>query len=107
MALRDEVEVEFFRAGGPGGQHRNKTETGVRLKHTPTGIVVTATERRSRKANLAMAWERFEERLKKLRHRPKPRKKTKPTRASVERRIDEKKRRAGVKKSRRRRPEDE
>ena len=107
MALRDEVEVEFFRAGGPGGQHRNKTETGVRLKHTPTGIVVTATERRSRKANLAMAWERLEERLKKLRHRPKPRKKTKPTRASVERRIDEKKRRAGVKKSRGRRPEDE
>ena len=98
--MRDEVEVEFFRAGGPGGQHRNKTETGVRLKHAPTGIVVTATERRSRKANLEAAWERLEERLKAHHHKPKPRKKTKPTRASVKRRLDEKKRRSDTKRDR-------
>ena len=100
MAWRDEVEVEFYRAGGPGGQHRNKTETGVRLKHLPTGIVVTATERRSRKANLDTAWERLEERLKAYHHKPKPRKKTRPTRASVQRRLDEKKRRSGTKRDR-------
>ena len=38
--------VEFFVAGGPGGQHRNKTETGVRLHHGPSGVIITATERR-------------------------------------------------------------
>ncbi len=105
--MRDDVKVEFFKAGGPGGQHRNKTETGVRLTHVPTGIVVTATERRSQSQNLAVARDRLAKRLIALRRKPKPRKKTKPTRASVERRIDEKKRRAGVKNSRRRRPEDE
>ena len=102
MVLRDDVEVEFFRSGGPGGQHRNKTETGVRLKHLPTGIVVTATERRSRKANLDMGWERLAERLKEFLRKPKPRKKTKPTRASVARPLGEKKKRAATKETRRR-----
>lgn len=97
----DEVEIEYLRAGGPGGQHRNKTETGVRLTHRPTGIVVTATERRSRRANLETALARLEVRLAELRRPRKPRRPTKPTRASVERRLDEKKRRSRTKRSRR------
>jgi len=101
MSWRDEVEVEFFKSGGPGGQHRNKTETGVRLRHLPTGICVTATERRSRRQNLEVAFERLEEKLAQRRRRPKPRKKTRPTRASVKRRLDEKKRRGSVKDTRR------
>jgi len=46
-----ECTVETYRASGPGGQHRNKTESAVRLTHRPTGVVVTATERRSQHEN--------------------------------------------------------
>jgi protein subunit release factor B len=100
VSRREDLEITFFRAGGPGGQHRNKTETGVRVKHLPTGIVVTASERRSRAQNLAVALDRLEERLKERRRKPKPRKKTRPTRASVERRLREKAQRSRVKKAR-------
>ncbi len=89
-ALRDGTTVEFFVAGGPGGQHRNKTETGVRLHHAPSGTIVTATERRSRAANIDAAWERLRERLTKLNVVPRKRHKTKPTRGSKERRLSTK-----------------
>jgi protein subunit release factor B len=58
-ALLLECEEEFFIASGPGGQHRNKTETGVRLTHKPTGMTVTATERRSQLQNRGAALERM------------------------------------------------
>jgi len=98
---RSDVLVIFVKAGGPGGQHRNKTETGVRLVHRPTGITVTATERRERTRNLALAWERLEAAVARRTRKPKPRRKTRPTRASVERRLDAKARRARTKQGRR------
>jgi protein subunit release factor B len=100
-ALLAECEETFFVAGGPGGQHRNKTESGVRLGHPPTGVTVTATERRSQLQNRGEALRRLRERLALLARRERPRRATKPTRGSKERRLAEKKRRGDRKASRR------
>src|SRR5689334_19761411 len=86
-------EVTFFKSPGPGGQHKNKTESGVRIVHRPSGIVVTATERRSQFQNRAVAAERLRVRLAALRYRPPPRKPTSATHGSKERKIAFKKHR--------------
>lgn len=100
-ALLADCEETFFTAGGPGGQHRNKTESGVRLVHRPTGVHVTATERRSQAQNRSAALARLRGRLEALARRPRPRRATEPTRGSRERRLREKKRRGERKAERR------
>lgn len=97
-ALLGECEVEAFRGPGPGGQHRNTSETAVRLRHGPTGLVAQATERRSRAQNLGKALERLRARIAAaLAPPPPPRRATKPTRGSQERRHEAKRARARVK----------
>ena len=102
LLLRD-CDMTFFTAGGPGGQHRNKTESGVRLTHRPTGIVVAATERRSQHQNREEALARLRQKLAERARKPKVRKKTKVSRAAKARRV-ESKRRDSAKKQRRGRP---
>jgi len=99
--LRDvieaDVEIDTFRASGPGGQHVNKTNSAIRLTHGPSGVVVIAQDSPSQFRNKEIAFTRLIEKLKRLNHVPKKRFATKPTRASKERRIGEKKTRAVVK----------
>lgn len=95
-----DLEVSPIRASGPGGQHRNTRETGIRLRHLPTGITVTATERRSQAENRRIALKRLEAALARLRRKRRRRTPSRPTRASVERRLASKKQRSEVKSSR-------
>lgn len=99
-SLERDCDVEFFVAGGPGGQHRNKVETGVRLTHRPSGLVVTATERRSQSANREAAFERMAEKLEARQQVKKPRRATRPSAASKQARIKEKKKIGERKKAR-------
>lgn len=105
-ALERDTEIEYFIASGPGGQHRNKVETGVRLVHRPTGVTVTATERRSQRANREAAFERMRARLDEMQQVETPRLKTRPTAASHARRLSEK-RLAGARKRLRSKPVEE
>jgi hypothetical protein len=57
--LRESCDVRRQRRSGPGGQHRNKVETGVFILHRPTGLTAEATERRSQTENLRIAWHRL------------------------------------------------
>jgi protein subunit release factor B len=100
--LLAECAVETFRSGGPGGQHQNVTDSGVRLRHVPTGTVVTCRSERSQLANKHICLRRLRTRLERLlAPPPPPRRPTRPTRAAVERRREEKVRRAAVKRLRR------
>jgi protein subunit release factor B len=100
-ALLGECRQEFLVAGGPGGQHRNKAATGVRLMHLPTATIVTATERRSQAQNRGTALERLRARLAALSHVPRERRPTRPTRGGKERRLAAKRKRGEAKARRR------
>jgi len=99
-ALERESRVEFYNAGGPGGQHRNKHDNAVRLRHEPSGVVVTAAEERSRTRNVERAFERLAARLEQLNHVPKVRRPTRATLGSRRRRVEGKVRRGAIKRMR-------
>ena len=60
--LKD-ITVQAFKASGPGGQHRNKVETAIRIIHKPTGIIVSATDSKSKAQNKKRALVKLKESL--------------------------------------------
>jgi ribosome-associated protein len=125
-----EVDERFVRASGPGGQNVNKVATAVQLRFdaanspslspsirarvlrlagtraTASGLIVITAERfRSQSRNRADALARLVELVRKAARPIKPRRATVPTRASRERRLEEKKRRGNLKRIRRGSPE--
>ncbi|MFH1706480.1 MAG: peptide chain release factor-like protein [Planctomycetota bacterium] len=95
--LAREVEMAFYRASGPGGQHRNKVETAVRMVHPPSGITVRCAETRSQAENRQIALKRLAEKLEVLNRPRKKRFRTRPTAGSREDRLSTKRRRSGFK----------
>jgi ribosome-associated protein len=114
-----ELDERFETSGGPGGQHANRAETSVNLRFEVGAsslpdeirerlsrrlgpiVEVTASDTRSQWRNREIARERLVDLLEKGLAERKPRKKTKPSRQARERRLADKKARAGLKKSRR------
>lgn len=123
---RSELTFSFIRGSGPGGQNVNKVATAIQLRfdlrHSPslteamrhrlariagrrltaTGtLVIEARRYRTQGQNRDDALQRFATMLRRSIEAPKPRRKTKPTKASGERRLESKKKRAEIKRTRR------
>ncbi|MBA2526169.1 MAG: peptide chain release factor-like protein [Pyrinomonadaceae bacterium] len=98
--LLRECEVETFRSSGPGGQHVNKTESAVRLRHVPSGIVVTSQQERSQHRNKALCLQKLRNKIEQLNHRPAKRVPTRIPRSAKNRTLEEKARRSQIKRLR-------
>jgi len=120
-----ELEIRAIRSGGPGGQKVNKVATAIQLRfdiiksslpselkaallelndrriNAAGVLVITARQYRTREANRLAALERLEKLLAKAGKKPKTRRATRPTRSSIEKRLQSKTRRSRAKQLRR------
>lgn len=103
QALLAECDIETFRASGPGGQHVNRRETAVRIRHRPTRIVVTSQDERSQLRNKQIALARLRKKLEECSRPSRVRIATSVPRR-VRRSILEFKRKRALKKNLRRKP---
>jgi ribosome-associated protein len=98
--LLRECEVETFRSSGPGGQHVNKTESAVRLRHLPSGVVVSSQQERSQHRNKALCLQKLRKKIEKLNYRPARRVPTRVPAGVKNRTLEEKARRSQIKRLR-------
>lgn len=96
----EELEFTFFRSSGPGGQKKNTTDSAVRVRHLPTGLVVVSTSSRSQFQNKQLAVLELARRLAVLHKRPRTRHATRPTLVSRARRLEMKRKRSETKRLR-------
>jgi ribosome-associated protein len=116
-----EIEIRASRSSGPGGQHANVTASRIEATFDVRNstvlseaqkarisakvgprITAVAQDARSQARNRELALQRLAQRLRDALHVPRPRTKTKPTKGSKRRRLDDKKRRGQTKEGRRR-----
>ncbi len=102
LDLKKEVRIDYFKSSGPGGQHKNKTMSCVRLFHKSTGIRVIATESRSQIRNRALAFKRLQVKLMELNIEEKERIPMKKPRYVKEQILQNKKKRSQKKQLRKR-----
>src|SRR6478672_13861626 len=98
--LLRECEVDTFRSSGPGGQHVNKTESAVRLRHLPSGVVVSSQQERSQHQNKAICLEKLRKKIAQLNYKRPRRVPTRVPRSAKNRTLETKARRAQIKRLR-------
>jgi protein subunit release factor A len=96
-----DIKIEFFKSSGPGGQHKNKRFTAVKIIHLPTGMTAIATEQRSQFQNKEIALQRLQEKVSRLTRKKKKRIPTRIPRALKKRILEIKKRHGWIKRLRR------
>ncbi|MDO4536594.1 MAG: peptide chain release factor-like protein [Coriobacteriales bacterium] len=100
--LERDCEFSAFHASGPGGQGVNTADSAVRMRHRPSGLVVTSRENRTQLLNRKACLQKLRRLFESRARRPKTRKPTKPSKGAVERRLAGKRRDARIKQARRR-----